>query len=285
MKDNGYTGIRVTRTEPVSSDSGRKKKVRRRKGMAFYLVLVLLLAGIGMFICANYLFEVKYVQVSGISKYTPEEIVESSEIKYGDKLFNINKNELKEKLKEQYSYIENVKIRRKYPDTLIIEIEQRKAAVCTLSENGYILMDINGNILERDLVKEPYGVINVKGNFEKPEKPIQDDFSTRQSYLEAKIEYETELGQYNELINTMKAIVSAINKIGLKNITYIDLNNLYNIEIVCSERITIAVGTQSKLDYKMEMVKKVIEDELPRGQKYYINAKNAGTVSYRQIKD
>jgi len=287
-KRNGYSRIKVSRDITRASDTQRRKRVKRRKITVFYLLLVLFIAAIGAFICANYLFEVKYVEVTGVSKYLPDEIVFTSGIQAGDKLFSVNKKEIEAALKEKYPYIEKAEIKRKYPDTIRIEITQRKPAACYETENGYTLIDVNGNILEEQLVREPYGITIVKGLKERPIKPNEPETSDkeeRQKYLEAKLKYEEDLKEYEAILSTMKSVINAVKKADIQKVNFIDISNRLDIQILCSGRITIAIGNESQIDYKLTMSKKIVEEHLTDYQKYYVNAKNPGTVSYRVIKD
>ncbi len=287
-KKNGYSQIKVSRDKLRSPDTQRRKRVKRRKITVFYLLVVLLIAAVGAFICANYLFEVKYVEVTGVSKYTPEDIVVTSGIQAGDKLFGIDKREIESEIKDKYPYVEKVEIKRKYPDTVRIVITQRKPAVCYETERGYTLIDINGNILEEELVREPYGITIVKGLKERPVKPVAPETSDkeeRQKYLEAKLKYEEELEEYEEILATMKSVVNAVKKAELQKVSYVDIANRQDIQIICSGRITVAIGNESQIDYKLTMSKKIMDEYLTDYQKYYVNAKNPGTVSYRVIKD
>jgi cell division protein FtsQ len=102
----------------------RRNTRRRRKGrFAFLYKLLTFLVICGVIVAAlAVFFKVDQVEVTGNTRYTGEEVVEASGVSVGDNLFLLNKYEVAGRITENLAYVESVRISRRMPDTLCIEI-------------------------------------------------------------------------------------------------------------------------------------------------------------------
>lgn len=69
-------------------------------------------------------FKVEEVSVSGVSKYTEWDIREASGIQEGDNLLTLSKASICSRIYKRLPYVKTVRIARKLPDTVLIEIEE-----------------------------------------------------------------------------------------------------------------------------------------------------------------
>ena len=65
-------------------------------------------------------------RVTGTERYTEKDVIEASGIQRGDNLFLLNKYEAARSIAEQLPYIdiEDIRIRRELPDTLLIDVAE-----------------------------------------------------------------------------------------------------------------------------------------------------------------
>ncbi len=98
---------------------------RRRGGARFLYKLVSMLVICGAIVAALTLFfRVDTVVVTGLSRYTAQEVQDAAGIRDGDNLLLFNKYDMAPRIVSALPYIEEVRINRKLPDTLLIEVRE-----------------------------------------------------------------------------------------------------------------------------------------------------------------
>lgn len=108
-------------------NSRRRKRKRGWGGRLLRILCVLTLAG-ALYYGATVFFQVEYIEVSGNSRYTQEQVVQAAGLELGDNLFRMNKNRMIQRVKEQLPYVEDVTIRRSYPNGVTVQVEEWAAA-------------------------------------------------------------------------------------------------------------------------------------------------------------
>ncbi|MBQ3049050.1 MAG: FtsQ-type POTRA domain-containing protein [Oscillospiraceae bacterium] len=245
---------------------GHHKKKRRRSGGGFYYILAAFLAVVAIIICTNIFFEVEYIEIEGLTKYAPQLIIDNCGIYSEDKLFRVDGKEVEERLTEQFAYIDNVNVKRKIPSTIVLEIEQCEPSAYFRGVDGYTLIHREGRTLETGVGKPPAGVIEIDGLGEMPDEKDE-------SYAE-----------YSEKLSAFNNIIDSMNENGITGVNFVDLTDVYDITVMYRSRVAIYISTEVQIDYKMEMVKKVLEDAVGSTGMYYINASVPGTTSVREVK-
>ena len=102
----------------------RRHSGRRRRGsLSFLYKLLSMLVICGAIVAALTLFfRVNTVVVSGQQRYTQQQILDASGIQTGDNLFLLNKYDVANQIIGELPYIETIRINRKLPDTLLVEV-------------------------------------------------------------------------------------------------------------------------------------------------------------------
>ncbi len=131
--------------------AGRKRRNRRRRkgrfAFLYRLVCVLLIVGaVGAALAV--FFKADHIEITGNSRYTNEEIIAAGGIKQGDNLYMLNKYEIAGDLTSALPYIESVRIYRKLPDTLCLEVRECTEMVGIEQDGTMWLMCHTGKILE-----------------------------------------------------------------------------------------------------------------------------------------
>lgn len=137
-------------------DRRRRRRNRGRFGFLYKLLSVLLITAAIVAGCVVF-FRVDQVLVEGQSQYTQEEIVAASGVQRGDNLFLINKMQLVDRVLSQLPYVDELVIRRRLPDTLVLTVTECVPVAVIEGEGAYWLMDAKGKLLER-------GDISLAGN-------------------------------------------------------------------------------------------------------------------------
>ena len=132
--------------------AGRNRRRRRkRKGSFSFLYKLLMFFVIcGAIVAAMAVFfKVDSIEVTGNSRYTPEEIADSGNIHVGNNMFLINKFKAAEAITQKLPYISSVRISRKLPDTLCIRVEENGALCAIEASGGDWLLSSTGKLVER----------------------------------------------------------------------------------------------------------------------------------------
>jgi len=133
-----YTGRR--------GDSRSRRSVRYKNHIFIGLLLVLaLLIGGFTFIHSSY-FTVGSVEVKGNKLLTSEEIYQVANIDSRINIFKIDSNQVRKRLLQDLR-IQEVTISRKFPATIIINIQERKTVAFVPTNYGFVQVDGQGYVL------------------------------------------------------------------------------------------------------------------------------------------
>ena len=168
---------------------------------------------------------------------------------------------------KQNGYIEDAIVTKEMPNTIKIEVTERKASFQIETENGYyIYIDEQGYII--DCVQEPKELVTITGmeiteeNIEKKKRLENDDLNIKlENILHIREEAE-KIGIYDQ-----------ISKIQVEENEYIlkldDLN------------LTINLGNATNLKNRMDYVKSILEKESGKTGTINVNGNlNEGFVPY-----
>ena len=135
----------------IKTKKNKKKKNNKKKNLVKFFVkwtsILLLLVGTIIFILTTPMFNIKNININGIEYLTEEQILSLSELNKNENIFKNSKSKISEKIK-QNPYVESVIIKRALPDTLNINIKERKRSYMLNFVNGYVYIDTQGYILE-----------------------------------------------------------------------------------------------------------------------------------------
>lgn len=243
--------------EKKIEQSNKKIKKKRKINKRIVKFIAILSLFIILVICAMFspLFNIKNIQVNGNELLTKEQIISLSKIQKGQNTFKINKGKTKQNIKENV-YIESVKISRKLPSDIIIQIEERKPEYLLEYASSYITIDKNGYILEV--------------SSEKAELPILQGTETSTENLTVG----------NRLcIEDLKklVIIEKIMQVAKDNelnsiITRINIENEKNIQLIFEEKeITAHLGDDSNLNTKILTIKAILEKVEGKQGEIFVN--------------
>ncbi|MBQ9459262.1 MAG: FtsQ-type POTRA domain-containing protein [Oscillospiraceae bacterium] len=131
--------------------AGTRRNRRRRRGrysfllklFGFAVAVAAILAAVTLF------FRMDHIVVQGCERYSEQDIVGASGLKMGGNLYFLNKYDVKEAIFAKLPYVEEVRINRKLPDTLLIEVRECKAAAGVSDATELWLISDQGKLLEK----------------------------------------------------------------------------------------------------------------------------------------
>lgn len=148
----------------MASRRSNKRKRRNRgrfgflyKMLSLIIILVVIAAGCVVF------FRVEDITVSGVSRYTAQEIIDASGVAQGDNLFLVGSSRTAQKIYSTLPYVDEVNIRHALPDGIVITVTERVPAAVIQGDDGWWIIDAKGKILDGVSRPEQAGVAEVTG--------------------------------------------------------------------------------------------------------------------------
>lgn len=144
----------------------RRKHTKRRRGRGSFgflykLLSVLLICG-AIIAAMTLFFRVGEIVVTGQKRYTAEEIQAASGVELGSNMYLLNKYDVVRAITRELPYIEDIRVNRKLPDTLLIEVHESGRPFALVQDGSAWLISSNGKIVEQLPEKDagPYGRIS-----------------------------------------------------------------------------------------------------------------------------
>lgn len=242
--------------EPKSRDERRREyaMARRRKnrikriftGVLFFLFLL----AAAVTLCFTVFFKINTITVAGETQYTSEQIIKSSGLTVGEALFGFSAESVSSSITKALPYIGKAEIKRSIPDTVTITVESAAPSCALRTDNGYVLLDDDGKVLEiTDSDKDiAVPIIMISGV--------------------EKIEVGAVLSVKDEsVMNSLSVLVDAAEQAGL-DVTYYDLSDSANVLIVCENgETTLKLGVISSdtINRKLLLAGEAIKREKANG--------------------
>lgn len=142
----------------------RKKRIKRLfapKRIALFLLAAALISGL-VFLLRSPMFNIKNIEVQGQHIASKESIIEKSKLQTGKNMFSFNSSSSQGSI-EEIIFVKKARITRKYPDTIIINIEERTPAYILESDKNYYDIDSDGVVLLKSDTILRYDVPLVSG--------------------------------------------------------------------------------------------------------------------------
>ena len=121
----------------------KRSKRRLLKGI-FLLGLTALIIGVLVYVP---LFTLREVKLVGATYLTKEDIIKVGNIYFGEPLFQLETDDIVRRLMQDLR-IEEVKVKRELPNTLEVEIKERKPVATISCDYGYLDLDRQGKVID-----------------------------------------------------------------------------------------------------------------------------------------
>lgn len=241
----------LTRAEKKALKAKKQRRIQIFRyikvgaGLSFVLAVVLYL------LCALVFFRIGSVVVVPASEdsataskyYSDEEIINVSGADIGESLVLISKKDVKDAIESLLPYIGNVTVKRSYPSTLKLVVEDHDAFFAVEYNGMYTLLNREFKVLETS-ENIPTGCAKLEGV----------EFSEMFIGSDALFEDSSDETRLNNLI-------SECEKAGIENITKYDLTNIANVRIMINYRITFVLGTLTDMEDKLELALRTVDAE------------------------
>ena len=135
---------------------------RRGRFSFLYKVLSMLVICGAIIAALTLFFRVENVVTTGQVRYSAEEICTASGVETGDNLYLLNKYDVVSRIQESLPYIEDTRINRKLPETLLIDVTECAKPLAIVQDGSAWLVSTRGKIVDQRPASEAadYGVIS-----------------------------------------------------------------------------------------------------------------------------
>lgn len=256
--DNQKNNISKKKIKQKKIKKLSKKQIQKRKfiikAAGCTSLIAIILGGI-IYIMLSPIFAIKTITVNTDGKLSEQEIISLSAVTLNENTFKFTKKKIIQNIKEN-SYVDNVVIKRKLPNTLEITVKERAPSFIFLYGNAYVYINNQGYMLEISKDYEQYPIIEGIKTKEEDIKPgnrlcIED------------------IQNLSVVLNIMEMAKSEdLDKL----ITKIDISDRNNYKIIMdNEGKTVHLGDCSSLDQRMLWVKAILQKESGKSGDIIVN--------------
>ena len=124
---------------------------RGRRGRRFgvlYKLLTLVVVCAAAVLALTLFFKVESVEVTGNSRYSAQEIQDACGVSLGDNLYLLSKPDMVQRLHQRLPYIDEVRITRRLPNTLCVQVTEFTTVYAVEQEGTVWLLTSGGKIVE-----------------------------------------------------------------------------------------------------------------------------------------
>ena len=233
-----YKENRMTSQRPAA----RQRTVNKRNiYVASFFAAAALLLIMSMFL----FFNVSDIKIEGVSLYEQDQILGVGGVSTGQNLVRTNTDIVEKRLKDTLVYIDDVKVTKKFPSTIVISCTEAKKAADIEYKNSYYVLSESGKILETKN-PDPTGEIPVVKGFELKSLSQGDKLASEDSFK----------------ADILEELLKDLDNLGFENIDTIDLTTRSDIKLMYDGRLEIKMGSSVDMEYKLTYLKAVIDESI-----------------------
>ena len=237
----------------------QKRKAKRRtvkridKGL-FKRLIVMAGVILAVILTMVIFFRVETIQVTGNSYYDEEEILQACGVATGDNLLTLSRGKISGSIMAPLKYVDSVKVSRQLPDTLILRITESKPRYAVQDENGnYYLMTAQGKIVEQ-----------ITSSAAK-EFTMVEELIILTPTIGEEVQIYAESGEESKAkgqLTAMKNLLVAVEEATLgRYIASVQIPSSFKVSLWYEDRFYVELGNTTRIDYKLEYLKAVVERE------------------------
>lgn len=219
----------------------RQKKARRKRLRTAFVLFIIIAIITLIIMCFTVFFPIQRIKVSGSKIYSNSQIIKASKITTDDNLFVVSEDKIKENIRKELPYIDDVKLKRVLPGAVSLTVTDAKESMYYYIDGQYVVLSESGYILKKQ-DEMPQNV------FEIVTSGISGNVSELANYKN---------GAEQELIQTIGASVEKYNI----NIDKIDVSNILQISLEVEGKYTVVLGntdyTQEKIAHLSSMIESI----------------------------
>ena len=248
----------------TSAGASEKKRPYRGGNYTLYFVLAAIVVGIVMAILSNtVLFKCGTIEVTGTTRYTAEEIIAATGVKTGDNLLHVDAKKAENGVMNAFAFVDKVAVKKQYPTKIVIEITEAQNWFALNQGGKNVVISRGGRVLGAIPAD---GLVVVKG--------FEAESLETGSRLNSKVDAKNKI---------IMEIFETAEKVGLANVTEIDLMDRFSIKITVDNRIVLNLGSSVQLESKLRVGQALIEKEIAEDEHVSVLLSNPEKVAVESL--
>lgn len=265
---------------------GRKKRrltraaVRRRRAIRRLTALALLLCviGVGIYLTVTMLFKINTLEVAvdgevvqEVGGYSSAEILQALGVHAEENIFSFDPAEKAAALEKQFPLLENIRVERDYPNTVVVRTNAATAVYAMQTSGGWLSLSAGLKILDKDSA-QPDLIILCGGEPVSTTPGTQLEFETGPSgpssgSAASDSAASSEAGPpTDKRLESLNTLLTALDSSELgADVTRIEFEDPEQMAFLYQGRISVLLGTLNELDYKLRLAKYVLLNEDGKG--------------------
>lgn len=265
---------------------GRKKRrltraaVRRRRAIRRLTALALLLCviGVGVYLTVTMLFKINTLEVAvdgevvqEVGGYSSAEILQALGVHAEENIFSFDPAEKAAALEKQFPLLENIRVERDYPNTVVVRTNAAAAVYAMQTSSGWLSLSAGLKILDKDSA-QPDLIILCGGEPVSTTPGTQLEFETGPSgpssgSAASDSAASSEAGPpTDKRLESLNTLLTALDSSELgADVTRIEFEDPEQMAFLYQGRISVLLGTLNELDYKLRLAKYVLLNEDGKG--------------------
>lgn len=265
---------------------GRKKRrltraaIRRRRAIRRLTALALLLCviGVGVYLTVTMLFKINTLQVAvdgevvqEVGGYSSAEILQALGVHAEENIFSFDSAEKAAALEKQFPLLENIRVERDYPNTVVVRTNAATAVYAMQTSGGWLSLSAGLKILDKDSA-QPDLIILCGGEPVSTTPGTQLEFETGASgpssgSAASDSAASSEAGPpTDKRLESLNTLLTALDSSELgADVTRIEFEDPEQMAFLYQGRISVLLGTLNELDYKLRLAKYVLLNEDGKG--------------------
>lgn len=265
---------------------GRKKRrltraaVRRRRAIRRLTALALLLCviGVGVYLTVTMLFKINTLEVAvdgevvqEVGGYSSAEILQALGVHAEENIFSFDPAEKAAALEKQFPLLENIRVERDYPNTVVVRTNAATAVYVMQTSSGWLSLSAGLKILDKDSA-QPDLIILCGGEPVSTTPGTQLEFETGPSGASSgsaasDSAASSEAGPpTDKRLESLNTLLTALDSSELgADVTRIEFEDPEQMAFLYQGRISVLLGTLNELDYKLRLAKYVLLNEDGKG--------------------
>ena len=239
-----------------------------RKYLFHYILLAAFCLAILFVMCYTVFFKLDQIQVNGCSVYSQAQIIDEIGAQKGESLFKVNISNAEKLLVGKLPYVRSIKISRKFPTTLKVDVQEEEVLGAVYTNEGFAILSTTGKVLETKVLALREGIPRIVGL-------VGLTYETG-GYLRKS---DTKDGELLDQIKVLQEVQKQLAANQLTDITYYDVGDILNIEVMLEDKLLLKLGSASEMDYKLEFISKVLAAK-KSGEEEFEQVPEEGTLDF-----
>ncbi len=249
----------------------RRRRIIRRL-TAFGLLLCVIV--IGVYLTVTMLFKINSIQVqtadgtqvTEIAGYSAESILQTLGVQLEENIFSFDPAAREAELERQFPLLDSIRVERDYPNTVVVRVTEATPAYAIQTADGWLTLSDKFKILSSDAA-QPAGLCTLYGGDVLDVAPgVQLAFAAEAEAGSSTSEAASAAQTTDARMEALTTLRSKLEEYGLlQDVTRMEFADTEQIAFLYQDRISVLLGTLNDLDYKLDRVRYMLNNEDGKG--------------------